>query len=98
MGLTEGTTIVNIELLRERAVLAAWGISHSTFMRELKAGVCTPPVKIGCNSFWPRHEINEILRAAISGATQEQRKRLVLELVEQRKAMTPPSMRETEAA
>jgi prophage regulatory protein len=89
---------INLEFLRLPAVLERRAKSRSVFFREVQSGVCTPPVKIGRNTFWPRHEINALMAAEMNGATPEQMKRLVLELVDQRKAMMPVSMRETEAA
>jgi prophage regulatory protein len=89
---------INLEFLRLPAVLERRAKSRSVFFREVQSGVCTPPVKIGRNTFWPRHEINALMAAEMNGATPEQMKRLVLELVDQRKAMMPVSMRESEAA
>jgi predicted DNA-binding transcriptional regulator AlpA len=99
-GLLEGANIVdiNLEFLRLPTVLERTAKSRSVFFREVGAGLYTPPVKIGRNSFWPRHEINTLMAAEMNGATQEQMKRLVLELLAQRKALMPVSMREAEAA
>lgn len=85
---------INLEFMRLPAVLERTAKSRSPFFRALDAGTWTPAVKIGRNSFWPRHEVNALMAAEMNGATPAQMKRLVLELVEQRKALMPVSLRE----
>lgn len=88
----------DIELMRLPAVQERTAKSRSVFFRAVDTGVWTPPVKIGRNAFWPRHEVTALMGAEINGATPEQMKRLVAELLTQRKALMPVSLRETEAA
>lgn len=87
-----------LEFMRLPAVLERRAKSRSVFYRDLENGLCTPPVKIGRTAVWPRHEIKALMAAEMNGATQEQMKRLVVDLLAQRKALMPVSMREAEAA
>ena len=88
----------DVDLMRLPAVLERTAKSRSVFFRAVDAGVWTPAVKIGRNTFWPRHEVRALMGAEINGATPEQMKQLVADLLAQRKALMPVSLRETEAA
>lgn len=89
---------ITLEFMRLPAVLERRAKSRSVFFREVESGICTPPVKIGRNAVWPRHEINALMAAELNSASPEQLRRLVAELVAQRKAMLPAALREAEAA
>jgi prophage regulatory protein len=68
-------------LLRRPVVEQAMGKSRSTIYREIKAGLMTKPVKIGGDcSAWPGNEVNAINQARISGNSDEEIKKLVIEL------------------
>jgi prophage regulatory protein len=90
---------VNLIFERIPDTLKRSGKSHSALYRAMSDGTFTPPVKIGAKSAaHPRHEIDAILAAELNGATPEQLRKLVADLMKQRKALMPESMRETEAA
>jgi predicted DNA-binding transcriptional regulator AlpA len=82
-----------LEFMRLPAVLERRAKSRSVFFREVDAGLCTPPVKIGRNAVWPRHEIDALMAAELNSATPTQMTQLVTELVAQRKALMPISLR-----
>jgi predicted DNA-binding transcriptional regulator AlpA len=83
----------SLELERLPVVLQRRGVCRSLHLLEVAQGRFTPPVKVGRCVLWPRHETDALLAAQINGATREQLTRLVTELVEQRKALMPASMR-----
>ena len=83
------------------ATLSRTGKSHSAFYRAISEGLFTPPVKIGAKSAaHPRHEVDAIMAAELNGATPDELKALVTQLMAQRKALLSASMRSlaTEAA
>lgn len=57
---------------------------RSTFLRSLKRGLVTQPVKVGRSNCWPEREIEIIQRARIAGASDEQVRTLVAELMKKR--------------
>jgi prophage regulatory protein len=83
----------SLELERLPVVLQRHGVSRSLHLLEVAQGRFTPPVKIGRCALWPKHETDQIIAAKINGATDEQLKALCAELVAQRKALMPASMR-----
>jgi prophage regulatory protein len=90
---------MQLAFVRVPAYLARSGKSHSAYYRAVHAGTHTPPVKIGARSAAiPQHEIDAILAAELNGATPDQLRKLVADLMEQRKKLMPASMRESEAA
>ena len=77
---------MNICMLREPGALKATGMPRSTFRDQLRAGFYTSPVKLGSRAVgWPAHEIDAVLRARLSGQSDEQIRKLVLALEAQRK-------------
>jgi predicted DNA-binding transcriptional regulator AlpA len=86
-------TSQSLELERLPVVLQRHGVSRSLHLLEVAQGRFTPPVKIGRCALWPKHEVDAILAAKINGATSKQLAQLVTDLVEQRKALMPASMR-----
>lgn len=65
--------------------LAGAGIfsaSKGLFYKWISLGLCTPGVKIGTRAVrWPEHELHRIAEARISGATEQQVRALVNELM-----------------
>jgi prophage regulatory protein len=75
----------NISLLRLDTVVSRRGRSRPQLYIDIKRGVMTPPVRLGEKlSAWPSHEIDALNRAEIGGATQDELRALVLQLVAQR--------------
>jgi prophage regulatory protein len=90
---------VSITFQRIPETLRVSGKSHSALYRAMSDGTFTPPVKIGAKSAaHPVHEVNAILGAELNGATPEQLRKLVADLLKQRKALMPAALREAEAA
>ena len=83
----------SLELERLPVVLQRRGVSRSLHLLEVAQGRFTPPVKVGRCALWPKHETDALLAAQINGATHKQLAQLVTELVEQRKALMPQSLR-----
>lgn len=82
------TTTKPIRILRIKEILDLRGLPKSTFYEQINKGLMTPPVSLGQRSVgWPEHEIEQINRALISGATTDQVKDLVSELTEQRQML-----------
>jgi len=53
----------------------------STVYRDIGLGLLTPPVKMGHSSAWPEHEIAAINGAIIRGASEEEIRQLVRDLL-----------------
>jgi prophage regulatory protein len=75
-------------LLRLDAVLERRGRSRSQLYREVQLGLCPAPIrpqgtKIAC---WPSDEIDAVNQAEIAGASPDEIRSLVRELVAQRTA------------
>jgi prophage regulatory protein len=65
-------------------------LSKSAFYRDIQKGLFTPPVRVGARTTaWPRHEVDALIAARIAGATPEQLRALVRQLVAQRAALMP---------
>jgi len=76
-----------IQNLRLPAVLAATGRSRSSLYADVKAGLFVAPIKIGRRaSAWPSDEVAAIIRARIAGATEDEIRELVAQLVAARRA------------
>ncbi len=66
-------------------------LSKSAFYRDIQEGLFTPPVRVGARTTaWPRHEVDALIAARIAGATHEQLRVLVRQLIAQRAALMPP--------
>jgi prophage regulatory protein len=65
---------------------------------EIEDGLWTPPVKFGKASLWPEHEVDALLAAIIAGATPDERRELVKQLVSQRSACLPRTQNVAPAA
>ena len=81
----------DLALLRAEAVIERRGRSRSQLYLDIRHGVMTPPVRLrgGKLSAWPSHEVDALNRAEISGASDEELRALVRQLVEQRAAGRP---------
>ena len=77
-------------LLRLDTVISRRGRSRAQLYVDIKRGVMTPPVRLGEKlSAWPGHEIDALNRAEIAGASRDELRALVQQLVEQRKKGRP---------
>ena len=60
---------------------------RSSLYRDISEQTLTPPVKVGINSSaWPEFEIDAIDRARLAGASDDDIRNLVRELIAARKA------------
>jgi prophage regulatory protein len=82
-----------ISLLRLETVVSRRGRSRPQLYVDIKRGTMTPPVRLGCKlSAWPSHEIDALNRAEIAGASQDELRALVQQLVAQRTKGRPLDM------
>jgi prophage regulatory protein len=70
-------------------VLEQSGVRPTKHYANIASGVWTRAVKVGRQSFWPRHETQALIAARIAGADDEQMRSLVRSLHEQRRALMP---------
>ena len=77
-----------IRMLRIPAVLDRRGNrSRSQHYADIAAGTWTPGVALGKRArAWPEHEVEALLAARLAGATDEDMRRVVSELLAQRGA------------
>lgn len=78
-------------LLRLDRVIERRGRQRAQTYVDIRRGVLTPPVHVGERglSVWPAHEIDTLIRAEVSGATADELRDLVQQLIAQRKAGRP---------
>lgn len=75
-----------MNILRIPGSKAKSGKSRSTIYNEIKAGLWPKPVKLGPRSVgWPESEIDALNKARIAGKTDDEIRRLVIELEAARK-------------
>jgi prophage regulatory protein len=74
-----------LTMMRTLAVAEARGCSRSQLYVDVDAGLVTPPIKRSVNiNVWPSTEIESINRLEASGASREELRGLVQELMAQR--------------
>lgn len=74
-------------MLRVPDVLELRGRSRASHYNDIRAGLYTPPVKLGPRlSGWPYDEVEALQAATIAGRPPEAIKKLVLDLTAQRTA------------
>lgn len=72
--------------IRPKAVAGRFGICAALLYRWASSGLMPPPIKLGPRaSAWPDAEIDAIAAARISGASTDEIRALVLELVAARR-------------
>ena len=82
----------NLSLIRIREVCARTGRSTATVYEAIKNGEMTRPIKLGARcSAWPSYELDELIKAAIAGASRDEVCRLVEELHERRGRLSSSS-------
>ena len=61
-----------ITILREKAVCVKTGLPRSTLRLRVRQGVFPKPIKLGgALTGWPESEVDEVLDARVSGASDE---------------------------
>ena len=66
---------------------------RSSLYADIKKGTWTPPVRMGRASAWPAHETQALLAARLAGASDDELRALVRQLLEQRAAGHPQPLR-----
>ncbi len=75
------TTFISA-LLRLTTVLSLRGVGKSQHYDDIQSGLFTPPVKIGTRaSAWPAHEVAALNAARIAGKTDDQIRKIVIDLL-----------------
>ena len=85
--MNDNDELILLETLDE--VLAQTGDRKSKTYDDIVRGVFPKPVKIGRASRWPHHETQAVVRARVSGASEDEQRLLVRSLHEQRKRLMP---------
>lgn len=80
----------DLRLDRLPAVLEQRGDSRTQLYLDIQRATWTPPAHLGRASVWPHHECQALVRARVAGATDDQLRELVRDLLEQRRALMPP--------
>ncbi|MGH2447221.1 MAG: helix-turn-helix transcriptional regulator [Chloroflexota bacterium] len=81
--------MTDIRLDRLPEVLSRRGDGRTSLYSDIKRIRWTPPIHVGRASTWPRHETDALIRARIAGATDDQLRALVRDLLSQRKSLMP---------
>lgn len=79
----------DLRLERLPAVLEQRGDSRSQLYLDVQRGTWTPPIRLGRASTWPAHETQALLAAHVAGATDDEIRQLVRDLVTRRKSLMP---------
>jgi hypothetical protein len=64
---------------------------HSQLYADIADGLWPPLIKLGKASLQPEYEVDAMLAAIIAGASPDERRQLVKELIEQRKGVFVPA-------
>lgn len=77
-------------MLRCQAVMAQIGKRRTSLYEDVRAGVMTPPIKLGQRSVgWPSSEVQALLNLRIAGGSQAQLRLLVQRLIAERASKMP---------
>jgi hypothetical protein len=79
---------MKLRLLRPDDIYRRGGFRHSWLYAAIDAGLWPPLIKHGRCSVQPEHEVDAMLAAIVAGATADEKRKLVKQLVAQRKAET----------
>lgn len=72
-------------LLRLPALIERTGLSRSTIYERIRGGLIPEPIKYGARiSVWPAHEIDACNQAVVHGLSEDERRALVKQLMQQR--------------
>jgi prophage regulatory protein len=80
------TPATSIRFLRIPQVEDRTGCKQSNIFNRVNDGTFPPAIKFGSASAWAEHEVDEILKAHMGGATEEQLRRLVRDQLKRRAA------------
>jgi prophage regulatory protein len=76
---------MQIKFLRIKSVCELLDLPYQTFVDQVNNGLFTKQVKLGLRvAVWPAHEIEAVMRARYAGKSEEQIKKLVQALHDQR--------------
>lgn len=76
-----------MQILRLPGLRAKYPKGRSSIYVDVKHGVLPPPISLGPRcSGWPSNEIDQVISARVSGASVEEVKQLVAQLVSQRRS------------
>jgi prophage regulatory protein len=80
-----------MQILRIEEALRRRGSTRSPHYDDVARGLFTKPIKVNGQraAGYPEHEVEALIAARVAGATDEQVRRLVNKLHEQRKAGMP---------
>lgn len=79
---------MHFRILRARETLDRTGDTRSPLYDKTARGLFTKPVKLGPRAAgWPEHEVDALVAARIAGVGDDDIRRLVLKLHEQRKSL-----------
>ncbi|MDE2371277.1 MAG: AlpA family phage regulatory protein [Burkholderiales bacterium] len=88
-----------VRLVTLREVSERFGIKKTRIYNDLRDGTLPPPVKRGANcSRWIDHEITNVVAARVAGATDDELRHIVAELVALRPVVATPLFAEARAA
>lgn len=73
------------KLLKLADVEKTIGFKKSAIYRLVSDGLFPPPVKFGFSSFWPDYEVERMVSAIIANISEDQVKKLVIEITKERK-------------
>lgn len=74
-----------LRLIRLPQVMDATGLRSTSIYARAKAGLLTPPIKLTPrSSAWPEHEIAAVNAAIIAGASDDELRALVRQLIVER--------------
>lgn len=80
------TNQINIQILRKPQVLQFLSISKSTFHNQINEGLLCSPISLGFRAKgYLNHEVQEVLKARITGKSDDEIRSLVIELEAKRK-------------
>lgn len=83
--------MIDTSFVRFPAATRVRGRSRSQTYVEINEGLMPPPVRIrGRATAWPAYELDALNRAEIAGATDDEIRALVRELLARRKSMMLP--------
>lgn len=78
-----------MEIMRPIPTFARLGLKKSAGYKRVTEGLLPPPIKIGKRAAgWPKHEIDTIVTLMVSGASDQEVRACVTQMVALRKAAT----------
>lgn len=75
---------MTLRLLPLAEVESKTGSKKSRLYNRIAAGLFPPPIKFGKSSLWPSNEVDALIVATIRGASDDEIRRIVARLVDER--------------